>query len=128
MGGLVKGIHHVSLKATNEEEYRKVIDFYTNIMGLPVARQWDTGIMLDTGAGLVEIFNDGESQLEIGTIRHFAFAVDDVDACVKSVTEAGYEVFTGPMDILIPSNPQLPARMAFCYGPLGEEIEFFQER
>ena len=30
-------------------------------------------------------------------------------------------------DIVIPSSPELHARMAFCYGPLGEEIEFFQE-
>ena len=50
-----------------------------------------------------------------------------VDLCVKSVIEAGYEVFMGPKDIVIPSSPELKARMAFCYGPLGEEIEFFHE-
>ena len=26
------------------------------------------------------------------------------------------------------TNPVFPAKIAFCYGPLGEEIEFFQER
>lgn len=36
-------------------------------------------------------------------IHHVAFATDDVDACV-------------------------PARMAFGFGPLGEEVEFFQEK
>ena len=42
--------------------------------------------------------------------------------------KAGYEVFIGPKDICIPSDPEFPARMAFCYGPLGEKIEFFQEK
>ncbi len=128
MGRLIKGIHHVALKASSEEEYRKTVDFYKNILGLEVARVWDAGIMFETGSGLIEIFNNANSQLEQGTIRHFAFAVDDVDACVRVVADAGYEVFMGPKDILIPSDPGFPARMAFCFGPLGEEIEFFQEK
>lgn len=128
MGKIIKGIHHVSLKASNEEEYKKTIDFYKNILGLEVAREWEKGIMFETGTGLVEIFNNADLQLPKGTIRHFAFAVDDVDACVRIVTDAGYEVFMGPKDIIIQSNPEFPARMAFCFGPLGEEIEFFQEK
>jgi hypothetical protein len=31
-------------------------------------------------------------------------------------------------DVVIPSIPEFPIRMAFCKGPLGEEIEFFKER
>ncbi len=125
---LIKGIHHVSMKTNNEADYKKVKEFYGDVLKLPVAREWATGIMYETGAGIIELFNDADDKLEKGIIRHFAFAVDDVDACVKAVTEAGYEVFTGPKDICIPSNPEFPARMAFCYGPLGEEIEFFQEK
>lgn len=126
--GRIKGIHHVSMKCCNAAEYEKTIEFYKDVLGLNVAREWETGIMFETGAGLIEIFNNAESQLEKGMIRHFAFAVDDVDACVKAVIDAGYEVFMGPKDIAIPSTPEFPARMAFCYGPLGEEIEFFQEK
>lgn len=125
---LIKGIHHVSMRTATALEYKKVIEFYKDILGLPVAREWKTGIMFDTGTGIIEVFNDGENVLPKGVIEHFAFAVDDVDACVKAVSEAGYEVFKEPKDILIPSTPEFPARMAFCYGPLGEEIEFFQER
>lgn len=128
MDRLIKGIHHVSLKASNEVEYKKVINFYSDILGLPIVREWEAGIMFETGAGIIEVFNNADAPLEKGTIRHFAFAVDDVDACVKAVTDAGYEVFIGPKDIVIPSAPEFPARMAFCYGPLGEEIEFFQEK
>lgn len=125
---IIKGIHHISMKTCNEDEYEKVVDFYTNILRLEIARTWEHGIMFDTGSGLIEIFKNGEYQPSKGIIRHLAFAVDDVDVCVQKVKEAGYEVFKGPTDIEIPSNPVFPARMAFCYGPLGEEVEFFQER
>lgn len=38
------------------------------------------------------------------------------------------EVFVEPKDIEIQSDPRFPARIAFCRGPLGEEIEFFCEK
>ena len=126
--GLIKGIHHVSMKTNNAADFDKTVGFYRDILGLCVVREWESGIMFGTGAGLIEIFNNADDKLEKGVIRHFAFAVDDVDACVKAVTDAGYEIFIGPKDIVIPSEPEFPARMAFCYGPLGEEIEFFQEK
>ena len=125
---LIKGIHHVSLKCCNEAEYKEEIAFYKDVLGLEAVRQWDAGIMLDSGNGLIEIFNDGEASLSKGTIRHFAFATDDVDAVVEKVRKAGYEVFIKPKDIVIASEPEFPARIAFCKGPLGEEIEFFCER
>lgn len=56
-----------------------------------------------------------------------AFATDDVDGIVEKVRNAGFEVFQKPEDIVIRSTPELCARVAFCYGPLGEEIEFFQQ-
>ena len=37
---LIKGIHHVSMKCSSTEEYEKTIDFYKNILGIPVAREW----------------------------------------------------------------------------------------
>ncbi len=46
----------------------------------------------------------------------------------ERIKNAGDEVFIEPNDIVIKSEPEYHARMAFCYGPLGEEIEFFQER
>lgn len=125
---LIKGIHHVSLKCVGELEYEKTIHFYRDILELPVARTWAAGIMLTAGNSLIEIFNDAESQLEKGVLRHFAFAVDDVDACVAAVKAEGYEVFIEPKDIEIQSTPGFPARIAFCKGPLGEEIEFFCEK
>lgn len=125
---LIKGIHHVALKCCSREEYEKAAEFYRDILGLSVARSWAGGIMFDTGDGIIEVFDDGESPLPQGNIRHFAFATDDVDACVSAVRAAGYEVFVEPKDIEIQSDPKFPARIAFCRGPLGEEIEFFCEK
>ena len=66
---LIKGIHHVSMKCSSTEEYEKTIDFYKNILEIPVAREWQAGIMLDTGNGIVEIFNDGDDAPGKGVIR-----------------------------------------------------------
>lgn len=123
---LIKGIHHVSLKCCNLQEYEKVLRFYCDVLGMETSRSWSEGIMLDTGCGIIEIFANGGERLDKGTIRHFALATDNVDECVRAVRNAGYEVFVEPKDIEIASAPKYPARIAFCRGPLGEEIEFFQ--
>jgi len=122
---MIKGIHHISMKCKNEEEYKKVRRFYVDILKLSVIKECDACILLDTGAGIVEIFRDGTESLEKGIIRHFAFAVDDVQACVDAVESAGYEVFIAPKNVQIGGDSAYSATIAFCYGPLGEEIEFF---
>ena len=122
---MMKGIHHISMKCQNEEEYMKVRSFYTETLQLSVIKECEACILLDTGAGIVEIFRDGTELLEKGVIRHFAFAVDDVQACVNAVEAAGYEVFIAPKTVHIGGDSAFPAIIAFCYGPLGEEIEFF---
>lgn len=125
---LISGIHHVAMKCCDEKEYNDEKKFYGEILGLPVKREWNSGIMFDTGSGIIEIFNNGDQPLEQGVIRHFAFAVYDVDLCVKTVREAGYKITVEPKDVVIPSSKPFPIRVAFCLGPLGEEIEFFQEK
>lgn len=125
---MIKGIHHVAIKCTNMEEYKEELAFYINILQLPVKREWATGTMLDTGNGLMEIFNNGDSHLGLGVIRHFAFATDNVDEIVERARKNGHEVIIEPKDIVIASNPELPARIAFLRGPMGEEIELFCER
>ena len=84
--------------------------------------------MLDTGTELLRFLTMEMIAPGKGVIRHFAFATDDVDACVEAVKAAGYEVFIEPKDIEIASTPVFPARIAFCKGPLGEEIELFEEK
>ena len=124
---MITGVHHISLKCGTGAEYSRAKDFYLRVLGFSVKREWPEGIMIDTGNCLLEIFCNGAGIRSKGAIRHIAFAADDVDGIARKVQEAGYEVFIGPHEIVIPSEPAYPARVAFCYGPLGEEIEFFRE-
>ena len=125
---MIKGIHHISMKCETAEELVKVKEFYLEILGLKICREWDGGLMLDTGNGLIEIFTNQAGEHQLGVIRHMALLTDDVDSIVSKVKDAGYEVFVEPNDVDIPATPIYPIRMAFCYGPLGEQIEFFCER
>ena len=125
----ITGIHHIALKCCGIDEYNKTVEFYHDILGLPIARTWgegeNSGIMLDTGAGLFEIFANATDRPTMGALRHIALAVEDTDACVDAVRAAGYEITMEPCDICIGSVPPYPARIAFCIGPVGEEVEFF---
>ena len=124
---MIKGIHHISMKCGTKEEFERARDFSLNVLGFSAVREWPEGIMIDCGTGLLEIFCNGEGIRSKGAIRHAAYATDDVDGIIAKVRAAGYEVFIEPNDITIPSVPECHARMAFCIGPLGEEIEFFHE-
>ena len=116
------------MKCNTEEEINKVKDFYINVLGLTIIREWSDGFMIDTGNGFIEVFTNANGEHRLGSIRHFALLTDDVDSIAARVKEAGYEVFLEPKDKVIDSNPAYPIRMAFCFGPLGEQIEFFCER
>ena len=128
----ITGIHHIALKACGLENYKKMFEFYHTLIGLPIVREWgegeNLGAMLDTGAGMLEIFSNATDRLGEGALRHIAFAVEDVDVCIETVREAGYTVTMEPKDIVIASTPPFPARIAFCEGPVGESVEFFTEK
>ena len=62
-----------------------------------------------------------------GVIRHFAFAVKDVEACVAAVRAGGYPILVEPKTVAIGGNAAFSAKIAFCKGALGEKIEFFQQ-
>ena len=125
---MILGIHHVSMKCESPEDFDRALSFYTGLLGCREVRSWPAGVMLDAGNTRIEIFRNGPGIRSKGAIRHLAFATDDVDEIAARVKAAGYDVFIGPKDTVIASDPPLPARMAFCTGPLGEEIEFFQEK
>ncbi|MBR5420080.1 MAG: VOC family protein [Lachnospiraceae bacterium] len=125
---MIKGIHHISMKCGTKEELAKVKEFYIDLLGLNICREWPDGIMLDTGNGLIEIFTNAEGEHRLGAIRHVALLTDNVDEIADKVKAAGYEMIVEPNDRVIPAEPEYPIRMAFCFGPLGEQIEFFCER
>ena len=125
---MIKGIHHISMKCATPEELDKVKEFYISILGLRICREWADGLMIDTGNGLIEIFTNAPGEKRLGAIRHIALLTDDVDELINKVRTAGYEIIVEPNDKVIESDPPYPIRMAFCIGPLGEQIEFFCER
>ena len=127
MSNLIKGVHHISIHCKGLEHFEQAIRFYRDILGMPVAMRWGEGdgsaVMLSIGGGsMMEIFASGKDEPGQGAIRHFALATDDVDACVKAVSDAGYDVFVQPKDAMLDT---MSIRIAFCHGPAGEEIEFF---
>ena len=124
---MIRGIHHVSMKCGTPEEFASALAFYCGLLGMKAVRQWPEGVLIDTGAGLIEIFRTGEGIKRKGAIRHLALSVDDADGYAARIRDAGYTVFLGPKDLVVPSDPPLRARIAFCTGPLGEEIELFSE-
>ena len=125
----VTGIHHIALKAQGLEQFEKTVAFYRDLLGLPVARSWGEGVniavMLSTGAGFIEIFANGTDAPGQGAVRHVALQVENTDDCIEAVRQAGYHIISEPTDVTIPSQPPYPVRIAFCHGPVGEEIEFF---
>ena len=125
---MIKGIHHISMKCGTQEAFSKAKSFYLDVLGMTAVREWADGIMLSAGNCMIEIFNNGAGITEKGAIRHFALLTDDIDALSEKITQAGYRFFIAPDDRVIQSDPPYPIRIAFCTGPLGEEIELFQER
>ena len=125
---LIKGLHHISMKTCNDEEYNRARSFYVDLLGLRIVKECEVCLLLDTCSGIVEIFRNGVEPLGQGVIRHYAFAVDDVTACADLVKKAGYEVFIQPKSVNIGGDENFPAEIAFCKGPLGEEIEFFCQK
>ena len=125
----INGIHHVAIKCRGLEEFERTLHFYRDLLGMPEVRRWGVGagsaVMLDTGAGLFEIFASGGSDTSRGAFHHVALATEDPDACIDAVRREGYAVTMEPKEIAIPSEPPYPARIAFCIGPVGEEVEFF---
>ena len=128
MADNISGIHHISMKCNSEELFSRTVGFYRDILMLKIYRVWKDGIMFDAGSGVIEIFSTGTDLPDEGVIRHYALAVRDPDALAERIRAAGYEITVEPKDIVIPSDPPLKARIAFCRGPVGEIIELFCEK
>lgn len=125
------GVHHIALKST-EENFRRTISFYTDILGFSIVRRWGEGsgrgAMISCGDNTVmEITANGmNDKLPDGAIQHIAFDIDDPDEMIRALREEGYEVTMEPKDVTIASDPPYPVRVAFVRGPVNEHIELFK--
>lgn len=124
------GFHHLAMKV---HDFDAVKRFYVDVLGFKEKITWGEGdkraVMLDTGDGnYLEIFAGGTTEPRPeGTVLHFALRTTNCDAVVERVRAAGAQITVEPKDVTIPSKPvPTPVRLAFCKGPAGETIEFFQ--
>lgn len=124
------GFHHLAIRA---RDFDASVKFYTKGLGFVPRINWGEGdgraVMLDTGDGsYLEIFAGGSDEPESeGAVLHFALRTSDCDTAIERARAAGAEVTVEAKDVEIPSRPEpLPVRIAFCKGPDGEVIEFFQ--
>ena len=126
------GFHHVAIRVA---DFDAAVKFYTEALGFTTKITWGEGnsraIMLDAGNGdYMEIFAGGKAETpppSEGAILHFALRTTDCDAALNRARAAGAVVTMEPKSIDIQSKPHMtPVRIAFCKGPAGEIIEFFQ--
>ncbi len=125
----VSGFHHAALRAA---DFDASVRFYTHGLGLKQVLAWGEGkgrgVMLDAGSGnRMEIFAGGESGPKPeGAFLHLAFKTPDCDKALEAARAAGAEITAEPKTVTIASTPPAVVRIAFCKGPDGEVLEFFQ--
>lgn len=123
------GFHHIAMRVS---DFDASVRFYTQVLGMTERICWGEdskrAIMLDTGDGnYIELFAGGSQEPKPeGMVLHFALRTDNCDAALERARAAGMQVTMEPKDVEIPSTPPTPVRIAFCKGPDGEVIEFFQ--
>jgi glyoxylase I family protein len=129
------GFHHVAIRAA---DFDAAMKFYSQTLGMKPTMAWGTvghrAAMLDTGDGsYMEVFeNPGQKPAnddDDAVIVHIALRSSNVDAAIERARAAGCPVTVEPKDMEIPTSPKpTPVRIAFCKGPDGVQVEFFQNR
>jgi glyoxylase I family protein len=126
------GFHHVCVKT---RDWDRTLRFYAEVLGCAPKAAWraapERATLLELAAGnYIEVFEDLNYQgAANGSLLHFAVRADDVDAIVARARAFGAPITVEPKSVTIPNTTALgpiPIRIAFCTGPNGEVIEFFQ--
>ena len=124
-------LHHVTIQA---RDLTASLHFYRDVLGMEIVAEFGSPerkiILLDVGDGShIELFAPTTDTPRVGSpaandpIIHFALATSDAKAAAEHVRRAGYEITIEPKVINLGSAE---ATIAFCQGPNGEAVEFFQ--
>jgi glyoxylase I family protein len=127
----ITGFHHVAIKT---HDLNRSLKFYIEGLGFTERLRWGTPdrptiLLVSGGNTYLELFLGGPADpLPEGPICHFALRTDDTDAAVKKAVAAGAVVTVPPKQVIAQTTTAgpMPIRLAFCKGPDGETIEFFQ--
>jgi len=123
------GSHHLAIASA---DFDASIKFYTEGLGMRQIASWGENegraALLDIGDGShLEIFANGSAEAQSNErFVHFAFKTTDPDAAYANALAAGAKEKMPPKTLAIPSDPPLPVRIAFVFGPDNEVLEFFQ--
>jgi glyoxylase I family protein len=112
---IVSGIHHVSI---NVSDVDRALSFYVDALGLVPLPRPDFafgGAWLATPDGRQVHLIAAEVPPDVG--QHVAFEVDDIDAAVAALRDAGVEV-SAPKAV-----GDTHARQAFLADPDGNRLE-----
>ncbi|MGN7920081.1 SMU1112c/YaeR family gloxylase I-like metalloprotein [Lysobacter sp. 22409] len=125
----ISAIHHVAIICS---DYRRSKHFYTQVLGLSVLaevhrearRSYKLDLALPDG-GQIELFSFPDppprpSYPEACGLRHLAFAVDDIDACVAELQAQAVAVEAVRVD------EYTGRRYTFFADPDGLPIEFYE--
>ena len=126
---MLTGIHHAAVKVANFEQ---AVKFYRDGLGLRFVRSWGDATkqaaMLDTGAGIIELFSGGPDTASEGLFIHLALTSDNVDEDYRKALAAGAKPHKEPADyhIEVTAGSKMDVRIAFVISPTGETIEFIK--
>jgi glyoxylase I family protein len=124
----IRGLHHIALRAA---DFDRSLRFYAEGLGCSVTLRWvehgQPVAVLDAGGGsYIELYGGGGREPSAGPLLHFALRTPDCAAAVARAVAAGATLISAPEDAMLPSEPPVRVRYAFCAGPDGEQIEFLQ--
>lgn len=119
----ITATHHVGLFTPN---FEKMKTFYTETLGLPIAKTWTEPniVFLAAGTTLIELIDKSDSELSDARpagFDHFAFHVDSVDEVFAEVVAAGLTIVDEPRDFK-------DVRIAFFRDPDGNLLELVEEK
>jgi len=125
----IRGIHHIAILT---DDYERSKQFYVELLGFTILsetyREERDSFKLDlaiNGQYQIELFSFPEykeraSFPEAKGLRHMAFAVNDLEASVQELMEAGVDVQGIRVDEL--TNK----RFCFFYDPNGQPLELYE--